>query len=188
MAGQEEHELIRRAADGDRRAQQQLLESIYDFVRQFLFRLVGAGADVDDLQHVVLLKVLEHLSRFHFKSSFRTWVGGICVHAAHDLLRRKKVAAAHSELPVEHSSRADAVEQRLEARRTLTQFERALSVLSVEQRTALLLKTVDGYSVEEVAVMMKSAVSTTRMRLYFARKRVAAEMARLGSGEGGSVE
>jgi DNA-directed RNA polymerase specialized sigma24 family protein len=42
--------------------------------------------------------------------------------------------------------------------------------MPVNQRTAFVLQTVHGHSVEEIAQMMESANSTTRLRLYYARK------------------
>lgn len=98
-------------------------------------------------------------------------------------MRRQKVRDATTSEPRDEGTPVDAAGARLDARRELNRFEQALQKLSVAQRTALVLRSVEGYSVEEVATMMKSAVSTTRMRLYFARKVVAAEMARLHKGE-----
>lgn len=174
-----EETLIRSAVDGDRQAQQQLLVSIHPFVRQFLFRLVGQSPEIEDLQQIVLMRVVDHLPTFRFGSAFQTWVGGICVHAARDALRRQKVRQTREFSPIDESFGVDSLDTHVDARRELNRFERALQRLSVPQRTALVLRAVEGYSVEEVAAMMNSAVSTTRMRLYIARKLVAAQMARL---------
>ncbi len=175
--------LIHRALDGDRAAAEALLVSLQPFIRSFLFRLLGSADGLDDLQQIVLLRVYEQLPTFRFGSALRTWVGAICIHAARDSMRRQKVREATTSELGEQGTPADAMGARLDARRELNRFEQSLQKLSVAQRTALVLRSVEGYSVEEVATMMKSAVSTTRMRLYFARKIVAAEMARLHKGK-----
>ncbi|MBW2523180.1 MAG: RNA polymerase sigma factor [Deltaproteobacteria bacterium] len=175
--------MLQGAIGGDRAAQQRVLEAIYDYVRRLLYRLVGPGSDLDDLQQVVLMRVLTSLPTWRQESALSTWVGGICVHVARDHLRRKKVRSVVSS--VEPTDRAiigqqgsHDVHREAVAREQLAACHRALEQLSPNQRTAFVLHVVEGYSVDEVAQMMDAARSTTRMRLYYGRKKFAKAMAR----------
>jgi len=42
--------------------------------------------------------------------------------------------------------------------------------MSENHRTVFILRNVHGYSIREIAKMMNSAESTTRLRLYYARR------------------
>ena len=176
-------EVVQGAIEGDRAAQQQVLEAVYDYVRRLLYRLVGPGSDLEDLQQVVLMRVVTSLPTWRQESALTTWVGGICVHVARDHLRRKKVRSVVS--TVEPTDRAlmnrsgsQDVHREAETREQLAACHQALEQLSPAQRTAFVLHVVEGYSVDEVAQMMEAARSTTRMRLYYGRKKFAKAMAR----------
>jgi RNA polymerase sigma-70 factor (ECF subfamily) len=166
--------VLRRAAEGDRAAQQAVLAGVYDFVRRTLYRLLlGRAQDLDDLQQAALLKVLTSLPGFRREAAFKTWVTGICINVVRDHLRRKKREpyfdpfAGAAELRAARDGRG---EERVEARRALGECVRALEGLPVNQRTVFVLKAVYGHSIEEIAELMDSAHSTTRLRLYYARR------------------
>lgn len=166
--------VLRRAAEGVRAAQQEVLAGIYDFVRRTLYRLLlGRAQDLDDLQQAVLLKVLTSLAGFRHEATFKTWVTGICINVVRDHVRRKKrepyfdAFAGSLELRSSGDARG---QQRVEAREALNHCARILDELPINQRTAFVLKAVYGHSIEEIAALMDSAQSTTRLRLYYARK------------------
>jgi RNA polymerase sigma-70 factor, ECF subfamily len=165
--------VLYRAAEGDRAAQQAVLAGIYDFVRRTLYRLLlGRGQDLDDLQQSALLKVLTSLSGFRHEASFKTWVTGICINVVRDHLRRKKREPyfdplGWTDLRPSGDGRG---QQRIEAREALNHCAAVLQELPINQRTAFVLKAVYGHSIEEIATLMDSAQSTTRLRLYYARK------------------
>lgn len=170
-------ELIASAAGGDRDAQQRLLESQYGFVRRMLYRLAGPN-DLDDLQQTVLLKLLTSLGSFRGRSAFSSWVAGICVNVCKDHWRKRKVRSVMQPLEEEASAdegrqpEADAIH-----RQRLRQVFSALEELSDNQRSALVLRMAYGHSIDEIATIMKAAKSTTRLRLYYAKKAFAKAMA-----------
>lgn len=166
--------VLRRAAEGDRAAQQAVLAGVYDFVRRTLYRLLlGRAQDLDDLQQSALLKVLTSLSGFRHEATFKTWVTGICINVVRDHVRRRKREPYFDPLGGRADLRAAGEgrgQQRLEAREALNHCAHILEDLPVNQRTAFVLKVVYGHSIEEIAELMDSARSTTRLRLYYARK------------------
>jgi len=59
----------------------------------------------------------------------------------------------------------------LESRQELQRVLRVLQSLSYEQRLVFVLRAVYGHSIEEIATMTGAARSTTRLRLYYGRKK-----------------
>jgi RNA polymerase sigma-70 factor, ECF subfamily len=167
--------VLRRAAQGDRAAQQQVLSEIYEFVRRTLYRLLlGRAEDLEDLQQAALLRVLTSLSHYRFEAAFKTWVTAICINVFRDHLRRKR-----REPQLERGVESDELfavgaehgpQRRYEAREALERCARILEAMPINQRTAFVLQAVHGHSIEEIAKLMDSANSTTRLRLYYARK------------------
>lgn len=174
--------LIERARNGDRRSLELLLREVLPLVRRLVFRLAGQH-DLDDMVQVVLTQVATHLPLYRQDSRLETWVGGICVNVVRDALRRRGVRKTESLSSDDEFQSPEDLEATVDARAQLAKCRAAFEVLSEAQRTALLLRAVEGYSVQDVAKIMGSAVSTTRMRLYFARKALARALDRVNGGE-----
>lgn len=178
-------ETLTRAIAGEPKAQEEVLEITFDFVRRMLVRLLGKSPDVDDLQQNVMMAILVHLPEYRLEASFTTWVGAICINQVRAHARRRKVRSivVSSDDMQRASGEFEGVTQGdpqtvLAARDLLRRCEDVIGRLTVEQRIAFLLK-IEGYSVEEVAVITQSAVSTTRMRLYASRRHIAKALAAL---------
>jgi RNA polymerase sigma-70 factor (ECF subfamily) len=167
-------ETLRHAIAGDRAARQELLKRCHDFIRRTLYRIAGPTQDLDDLTQTVMEKMLVGLDGLRPDSSLPAWVSSICVNAARDHWRRRKTRSIMGGEPEGGMDRLAGetinVHDRSEARDSLRICQSALDQLSLEQRTAFILKVIEGFSVEEVAEIMDSAQSTTRLRLYFGRK------------------
>ena len=173
--------MLARVIDGDRAAQGALLAAHSPFIRRMLFRLVRRSADLEDLQQNVMMRILNSVHRYKPTASFQTWVGSICVHVARDALRRDRVRASHvGSSPETSIAGHDDPQATIAARQQLACCQRALASLPAEQRMAFVLKVLDGHSVDEVARLMSAARSTTRMRLYWGRKRFARALAAEG--------
>ncbi len=164
-------DVLERAKGGDRDAQGALLTEHHDFVRRMLLRLVGPTQDLDDLQQSVFVHVLSSLGSFRGASALRTWIGGICVNVARDYIRRRARNRVWLGGDADELIGATTSGEQPEARVALRQSLAALELLSPNQRMAFVMKVVMGYSVAEIAELMGSALSTTRLRLYWARRK-----------------
>jgi RNA polymerase sigma-70 factor (ECF subfamily) len=174
-------ETLARARTGDKQAISTVLELHYEQIHRMLVHLVGRSPDLDDLRQQVLLAIVQGLPAFRADSSFSTWIGGICVNVAKTHFRTKRVRSERTiddGQPAIDDTRGHDASAQIESRAELVAVERALGTLSLEQRTAFILANVYGHSVEEVAKMMKAAKSTTRLRLYYGRKKFYAALGR----------
>jgi RNA polymerase sigma-70 factor (ECF subfamily) len=165
---------------------EQVLEGCHDYIRRTLYRLRGATQDLDDLTQTVMEKVLLGLGDLRPDSNLEGWVTTICVNTIRDDWRRRKTRSVVVSEPQEGMDQLlghAGGHAQMEARYALRLCQAALDKLSTEQRTAFILKVVEGFSVEEVARIMKSAQSTTRLRLYFGRKAFYKALEELGLGQ-----
>ena len=179
-------ECVRRAASGDRDAQREILETYATLVRGMLYRLTGNSDELDDLFQSVCIEILQSIGKFRFGSSVSTWIGGICINVARNFYRNQKSRGVLRRRSSGSIQTADARHAKygsssaMEAQLMLRKAIDALDVLSYEQRAVLVLRTLYGYSIKEIANITSSATSTTRMRLYYARKKFVTSLKREG--------
>jgi RNA polymerase sigma-70 factor (ECF subfamily) len=137
--------------------------------------------DVEDVSQQVFVKAYFSLKRFDQRAAFSTWLYKITVNECWDVLRKKKSRPLlfETELSEEQArqykasedaeSPAADVSDRLAAQQKANQL---LSLLDERDRTMLLLKEVQGFSVEEIADMLEINGNTVKVRLFRARRRI----------------
>ena len=174
-------DLLDRARGGDRDALSEILDQYYERIHRMLVHLVGRSPDLDDLRQQVLLAVVRGIAKFRGDSELGTWIGGICVNVARAHVRGKRTSRDRTiddgQPAIDEAAGPDTA-ARIESRAELIEVERALAALSTDQRAAFVLATVYGHSVEEIATIMNAARSTTRLRLYYGRKKFRAALGR----------
>jgi RNA polymerase sigma-70 factor (ECF subfamily) len=179
-------DLLARARSGDRDALSAILDDYYERIHRMLVHLVGRSPELDDLRQQVLLAIVRGIAGFRGDSELGTWIGGICVNVARAHVRGIRTSSERTvddgQPAIDVTAGPDAA-ARIESRAELRAVEGALAALSVDQRAAFVLATVYGHSVDEIATIMKAARSTTRLRLYYGRKKFRAALAR-SHGEG----
>ena len=129
----------------------------------------------DALQEA-MIAAFRRAGSFRGESKVTTWLHRVVVNACLDRIRRNKVRKAYP-LPEDPdrmselagSTRTDEVE-RHDLRQSLNA---ALGQLNTDQRTALLLIDVEGYSVEEAATVLGCAAGTVKSRCARGRARLA---------------
>jgi len=178
---EEDRELVRLSQSGTESAFEELVRRH----QQRVFALVGGilrrQEDVEDVAQQVFLKAFLGIKRFDQRAAFSTWLYKIAVNECWDYLRKKKVRPLvyESDLSEEQVSRLDGIvsadrppegpNTRAEARELL---ERMLSALPEQDRQLLVLKEMEGFSVQELAEILDLNVNTVKVRLFRARGRI----------------
>ena len=154
-------------------------------VVQLAMNLLGDRDEALDLSQEVFLRVFRTIHRFRGQSSLRTWIYRIAVNQArnrHRFWRRRHRAdqvsldqhiAAHGEFLSD--ARVDA-RSRAGAEGAGARLQRALDSLPFDQRTAIVLREIDGLSYEEIAFSLGVAVGTVKSRLTRARQALRLEL------------
>jgi RNA polymerase sigma-70 factor (ECF subfamily) len=158
-------------------------------VYQLSLHLLGDHNEALDLSQEVFLQVFRVLPRFRGQSSLRTWIYRIVVNQAKNRQRwwRRRHRAAQVSLDehIEHhgefsSDGNGAQPDRVFSQRELaSRLKEALLTLPFDQRTAIVLREIDGLSYEEIAFSQGVAVGTVKSRLARAREILRAELRQL---------
>lgn len=175
--------LIALAAKGDQEAFGQVVQAYYSRVYSVIYRVVNHPEDARELAQTSWVKAWQRLGDYKQEARFFTWIYRIAINTALDFLRRKK---RRPEAPLEPAIGDDGDHLVMERQRELADetspldqinreeirqaFNQALTKLSDEHRTALVLREIEGMSYEEIARVMKTRTGTVMSRIYYARK------------------
>lgn len=192
----QEGALVRRAQGGDESAFREIVERYQSKVFSIIHGIVRQRNDVEDIAQQVFAKVYFSIRNFDFRSSLITWIYKITVNECFDYLRKKKVRKLvyESDLSEDEVRRVENAEPsvhrqpgadtRLASRDYVLKL---LSRVSEEERMLLLLKEVEGYSVEELAGMTGMNENTIKVKLFRARQKLIKAAQRLERAPGVAV-
>jgi RNA polymerase sigma-70 factor (ECF subfamily) len=177
---EDESACIRRAQQGDVSAFEELVRVHQKRVLGIVAGILRWSEDIEDISQQVFLKVFLALRRFDGRSSFGTWLYKIAVNETYDYLRKKKARKLvyEADLSEDQEERLGqtppqeptrAALDRAEARQAV---ERILAELAPEERLMIVLKEVEGYSVEEISQALNMNPNTVKVRMFRARRRL----------------
>jgi RNA polymerase sigma-70 factor (ECF subfamily) len=149
-------------------------------LRRFARGLTGSATEADDLVQAACERALTREHQFQEGTRFDSWMFRIVQTIWIDQVRSRDVRKEGGEVAEDRMGSDEAV-RRVEARLALGEVRRAVDRLPPDQRTALLLVTVDGLSYKETAEIVGVPVGTIMSRL--ARARIALQQ-QLESGGG----
>ncbi len=178
--GGREAALIRRCAARDEDACAELVTEHQRMVYQFSLNLLGDHNEALDLSQEVFFRVFRTLPGFRGQSTLRTWIYRIVVNQARNRQRfwRRRHRAQQVSLDDHIRNHGDpaapphrgAPDVMLGQKRTAERIRAALDHLPFDQKTALVLREIDGLSYEEIGFSLGIAVGTVKSRLARARE------------------
>jgi len=152
------------------------------FVWRLLARLGVQPRDVPDVCQEVFLVVHRRLPEYDAsRGALRTWIYGICSHAASDYRRRHPSRRESSVEPMLDLASGERPDTALEGRRAWEQLARVLERMDDAKRLAFVLYELEALSMHEVASVMQCPLQTAYARLHAARRLVLSEF---NGGEG----
>jgi RNA polymerase sigma-70 factor (ECF subfamily) len=156
-------------ASGDEVAFRELYRRHTPRLYQLLVRMLGGlEQDAEDVVQEAWVRAVENASKFEWKSSFPSWLTGIGINRARELLR-KRSRRPMFDLTEQSEPRSAVVPvgERVD-------LERALALLPDGYRTVLVLHDVEGFRHEEIAAQLGIATGTSKSQLFHARRHVRA--------------
>ena len=180
-----EASLIARCTSGDEAACTELVATHQRMVYALGLHLLGDRDEALDLSQEDFLRVFRTLSSFRGQSALRTWIYRIVINQARNRQRwwRRRHRASQVSLD-EHlqqcgdvdSGTIELPDRLLASKETAARIWQALERLPFDQRTALVLREIDGLRYEEIAFSLGVAVGTVKSRLTRARQALRAEL------------
>jgi RNA polymerase sigma-70 factor (ECF subfamily) len=184
----EEAILVRRVQAKDEIAFKEIVERYQSKVFSIIYGILRNHNDAEDIAQQVFAKIYFSIGNFDFRSSLLTWIYKITVNECYDYLRKKRVRkliyesdfSEEDSLQMENSQSARdhtvAIDKTLERRDMLLKM---LSKVSEEDRMLILLKEVEGHSVEELAEMTGMNENTIKVKLFRTRQKLVKAAQRL---------
>ncbi len=171
----EEAELLARAQAGDRDAIEALLERHEPQIYRYALRMCGAPEDARDVLQETLLAAFRGLDGFRGEARLTTWLYQVARSFCGKATRRRVGEPARYEaldgagaarLRVDAEQHPDALAHAREIGEVLRV---AMASMPAPQREVLVLRDVQGLSLEEVAEILGKSLAATKSALHRAR-------------------
>jgi RNA polymerase sigma-70 factor (ECF subfamily) len=184
----EEAELVRRVQAHDEIAFREIVERYQAKVFSIIYGILRNRNDAEDIAQQVFAKIYLSVGKFDFRSSLLTWIYKITVNECYDYLRKKRVRKLtyESDFSEDDARMMENVEQSTEKVRPVDEtlakrdlIMKMLEKISEEERNLILLKEVEGHSVEELAEMTGMNQNTIKVKLFRARQKLQKAAARI---------
>ena len=142
------------------------------------YRMTRNSEDAQDLVQETYLKAYRYYDKFTEGTNFKAWIFAILRNA---FINRYKTGGMHVELDTVKERFAgpqDGIPADASMSFTTEEIEFALERLSDEQRIAMVLACVEGFTYKETAEIVGCPVGTVMSRVYRARQRLRDELLR----------
>ena len=141
-------------------------------------RTLGDPEEAADALQDAWISVFRNAGSFRGDSAVTTWLHRIVVNACLDRVRRKSARPSVS-LPDEPDAMPPDPTDRHDERLVQLEIEAALNTLAIEQRAAIVLVDVEGWSVEDAAAILGVAPGTIKSRCHRGRAKLVPLLAHL---------
>ncbi|MFH1687527.1 MAG: sigma-70 family RNA polymerase sigma factor [bacterium] len=173
-------QLIAEIKAGDKQAFTELVRRYRSQVAALAYRTVGDYDEAADITQLVFMKVNRNIWRYDSNKKFYTWLYRITVNACIDHLRKHR---RHQHEPLDNfrdlleSSGLDPQDDYMRGRIN-EHIREASNRLNEKQRSAFVLRDVEGNKLGHVADIMEMPEATVRWYLHRARTKVRKELLR----------
>lgn len=162
-AGVDDRELLRRLGTrGDEEAFRALYALHAPRLYLLALRILGGERGADDTLQETWIRAVRQAGAFQERSAVGTWLAGILINCCREELRRRSYL--EGDLP----------DRPVAAPEPTVDLERVIRALPHGFRQVLVLHDVEGYTHEEIAVLLGIEPGTSKSQLARARERVRA--------------
>jgi len=166
--------LVDRCLTGEPAATRELFRRHRNRVHASLFRVLGSNRDMDDLLQDAFIQVFQSLRGWRAEASLATWIDRVSVRVAYRYLsqrgRRIQTDPMIDDESIPGGEQTD--DRRQLARDGVRRLYAVLDDLGAASRLAFTLHEIDGRPLAEVADLVGSTVTATKLRVWRARKRI----------------
>ncbi len=176
----DEAALVSRVQAKDELAFREIVDRYQNKVYSIIYGILRNHNDAEDIAQQVFAKVYFSIKNFDSRSSLLTWIYKITVNECYDYLRKKRVRKLvyESDFTEEDANKMEggiAVDSKPQADDALAKRDLVLKLLekiSAQDRQLMLLKEVQGHSVEELSQMTGMNENTIKVKLFRARQKL----------------
>ncbi|MDR0763295.1 MAG: RNA polymerase sigma factor [Bacteroidales bacterium] len=153
---------------GDKRAYEAIVKKYQNSVYRFLLHLSNGNASLsEDITQETFIKAYIKLGSFKSLSKFSTWLMGIAYHLYIDYVRKYKneIICETENIPkMQTADSLSAVDAKID-------FQKALNVLSAEERAVALLFHIEDMEIKKIAQSLSMPQGTVKSHLYRSKQK-----------------
>jgi RNA polymerase sigma-70 factor (ECF subfamily) len=172
---QEDEDLlyIERVLAGEASAFTPLMTKYRRLVYAIAYRYTGNHEEANDLAQETFIKAYNNLSRFRGEASFKTWLLRIVNNLSINVKKSGRVSKDSGHVPedFEEASDPQALNQVMTTQRNAKLYA-AIAQLPPKQKQALMLKTFEDMTCEQVAQAMNCSPGTVKANVFNAVKKL----------------
>jgi RNA polymerase sigma-70 factor (ECF subfamily) len=193
VSEQTDAELLAAHCAGDPDAFTGIVRRHRDRLWAVALRTTGNPEEASDALQDALISAYRRADSFRGDSAVTTWLHRIVVNASLDRLRRRAVrpwvplpedGAGESSATLVDDHRLADPRAAAEVSETVREVRAALDTLPPDQRAAIVLVDLEGWSVEEAAQMLDCPTGTVKSRCFRGRAKLAERLAHVRNPDG----
>ncbi|MET9343511.1 MULTISPECIES: RNA polymerase sigma factor SigM [Nonomuraea] len=166
-------ELLTRHLDGDQHAFSEIVKRHRDRMWAVALRTLGDPDEAADAVQDAFVSAYRKAHSFRGEAAVTTWLHRIVVNACLDRMRRKSVRPVADDELIEAAERDTPMPDQTGEREVSMEVSAALKLLPADQRAALVLVDMMGYSVEDAAQVLSVPSGTVKSRCARGRAKLA---------------
>ncbi len=184
-----DRELMAAHVAGDSQAFSELVSRHRDRLWSVALRTTGDPEEASDALQDALISAFRRAEQYRGEAAVTTWLHRIVVNAGLDRLRRKAVRPTTTLPDHYENSSLEIVEPRdaITERENWIEISAALAELPQDQRDAIILVDVQGYSVEAAAKELNCPTGTIKSRCSRGRAKLAESLGHLRNQDAGEI-
>ena len=159
--------LVWQCLNGRKDAFEKLVDKYQKVILNVAYRMTGNLDDAEDVTQAVFLKAYNNLSLFKLEHKFFSWLYRIAIN---ECLNQAKPKKRVEKLEHDIISQEKSPEEIYAANELSSQIQTALMKLTLEYRSAIILRHYRQCSYQEIGDILNIPVKTVKSRLFTARQ------------------
>ncbi len=178
-----DEQLIDLCRKGDERAWERFIRRHQDRILNLAYQFTGNREEARDLAQEIFVRLYQKMSQYQSDRPFMTWFNSLARNLCIDHYRSRKRDRVLVDKPVEEfvslEAQVERTDRRLQRRERHEFLMRAMETLGEISREAIVLKDLQGHSLEEIAEMLSVPLGTVKSRVHRARIELASAIQKI---------
>lgn len=164
--------IVEQVQAGDIQAYTEIIRHFQKKIYLYCYYLLGSKEEAEDASQDIFIKGLEKIHQFSYTVSFSAWLYKIAHHHCLDVLKKKNkgfqfwLGFQRAQIDKQVHEQAHCYEDMI---------HQLLEMLNTDERRILLLRSIEEYSFDEIALIMDLKPATVRKKYERLRKKLVKE-------------